>query len=177
MLVGSLIYLVFLAMSLPLSLMLAIKFKDSPYGVIMKYLLLFIVSLIVSSVLGLFDLVLESAIAEQVSMIFIILLSVKFLRVFVRGRQKMIHEYLHIFHAVLSAVSAVIIIYVLSSKKTVGLAFGKSFREFAVVLLLFGVIGVMEFIGLESATGVLDAVFSVGLFYIIWRHVKSVYHF
>lgn len=89
----------------------------------------------------------------------------------------MIHEYLHIFHAVLSALSAVIIIYVLSSKKTVGLAFGKSFRELAIALLLFSVIGVLEVIGLESLTGVLDALFSIGLFYIIWRHVKSVYHF
>ncbi|HLE06314.1 MAG TPA: hypothetical protein VI790_03100 [Candidatus Nanoarchaeia archaeon] len=89
----------------------------------------------------------------------------------------MIHEYLHIFHAVLSAVAAVIIIYVLTSKKTIGLAFGKSFRELAGVLLLFAIIGLLELIGLESVSGVLDAVFAIGLFYIIWRHVKSVYHF
>lgn len=84
----SIVYLVFLAMSLPLSLMLAVKFRGAPYGAIMNYLFLFISSLIVSNALGLFDLSLESAIAEQVSMIFIILLSVKFLRVFVRGQAK-----------------------------------------------------------------------------------------
>ncbi|HLE06315.1 MAG TPA: hypothetical protein VI790_03105 [Candidatus Nanoarchaeia archaeon] len=82
------IYLVFLSMSMPLSLLLAIKFKGAPYGVIMNFLAMFIASLIISVTLELFELSLESAIAEQLSMIFIILLSVKFMRVFVRRQVK-----------------------------------------------------------------------------------------
>ncbi len=75
-------------MSMPLSLLLAIKFKGAPYGVIMNFLAMFIASLIISVTLELFELSLESAIAEQLSMIFIILLSVKFMRVFVRRQVK-----------------------------------------------------------------------------------------
>lgn len=77
------------------------------------------------------------------------------------------------FQTGVSALAAVILIYVLVSPRTTGLAYRNVVRNFTAALLFFSFIELLEFFDLETLSEPFNVLFSIALVYLLWTTVMA----
>lgn len=84
-------------------------------------------------------------------------------------------ELLNLLQAGIAALTAILLAYVLISKRTKSLAYRDAVRNLSVALMLFSVIEIFEFFGAEMIEETLYVIFYLILIYTLWATVVALY--
>lgn len=80
---------------------------------------------------------------------------------------------IHYIHAGGSALAVIILIYILASKKTTGLAYSDSIKRFGISLLIYSLAGVAEVLGLGTLELPFHLLFLLFLVYTLWYTITK----